>query len=153
DVRDRRGRPPPDRGGRPPSLRLAARGHHPRPRPAQAHLPPDRRLRALRALGQGVLVGAPQPPGRREAGAEPLVAKVLADVAALAPRPFDYVAPDALRADVRIGSVVRVPLQGRRVRGWVVGLSDRADTERRLMPIARISSAGPSADVLALAEW
>lgn len=75
------------------------------------------------------------------------------DVAALSSRPFDYLVPDSMRADVRVGSVVRIPLQGRRVRGWVVGLSDRAGTERRLLPIAKVSSVGPSADVIALAEW
>ncbi len=54
---------------------------------------------------------------------------------------------------MRVGSVVRVPLQGRRVRGWVLGLSDHAATERRLLPIAKVSSDGPPADVMALAEW
>lgn len=54
---------------------------------------------------------------------------------------------------MRVGSVVRVPLHGRRVRGWVVALSDHADTDRRLLPIAKVSSDGPSAEVIALAEW
>lgn len=74
-------------------------------------------------------------------------------MAALSSRPFDYLVPDSMRAEVRVGSVVRIPLQGRRVRGWVLGLSDHAGTERRLLAIAKVSSVGPTADVLALAEW
>jgi len=100
-------------------------------------------------------VGAPQPPGRREAGSQPdlRVARVLPDVAALAARAFDYLVPASLAAEVRVGSIVRVPLHGRRVRGWVVALPEEAETGRRLLPIAKVSSVGPPADVLALAEW
>ncbi|MGH9277466.1 MAG: hypothetical protein ACRD12_05080 [Acidimicrobiales bacterium] len=97
-------------------------------------------------------MGAPEPPGRREVGARPLVARVLPDVAALN-RPFSYLVPDALRDRVTVGTVVRVPLHGRRVRGWVVGLADEAGTDKRLLPIAKVSSNGPAPDLVDLAAW
>lgn len=99
-------------------------------------------------------MGAPEPPGRREVGAQPLrFARVLPDVAALDNRLFDYTVPEHLRTRVRVGSVVRVPLHGRRVRGWVVALSDEPGTDKRLLPIAKLSSDGPAADLVSLAEW
>lgn len=48
---------------------------------------------------------------------------------------------------------MRVPLHGRRVRGWVVELADQPETDRPLLPIARVSSAGPSPELLELASW
>ena len=35
-------------------------------------------------------------------------------------REFDYTVPDGMADAVRVGTIVRVPLHGRRVRGWVV---------------------------------
>jgi primosomal protein N' (replication factor Y) len=54
---------------------------------------------------------------------------------------------------VAVGTIVRVPLHGRSVRGWVVGISDQPGTDRRLLPIARVSSVGPPPDLVALASW
>ncbi|HEX6595893.1 MAG TPA: hypothetical protein VF045_03095, partial [Acidimicrobiales bacterium] len=98
-------------------------------------------------------MGTPEPPGRREASARPHVARVLLDVVALSGRRFDYSIPDALAGRVFVGTIVRVPLHGRRVRGWVVALADEPETDRPLLPIARVSSAGPSADLVDLAGW
>ena len=54
--------------------------------------------------------------------------------------------------DVRVGSLVRVPLHGRRVAGWVV--SEGASTEgRELKPLLKVSSWGPPPSVVALTEW
>jgi primosomal protein N' (replication factor Y) (superfamily II helicase) len=49
---------------------------------------------------------------------------------------------------------VRVQLHGRRVRGWVVedGVEPEADPGR-ILPLAKVVSAGPPADVVALCEW
>jgi primosomal protein N' (replication factor Y) len=58
-----------------------------------------------------------------------------------------------MAAQVKIGTMVRIPLQGRRVGGWVVGLSDEAETERPLQPIAKVRGLGPSADLVDLASW
>ncbi len=41
---------------------------------------------------------------------------------------FRYAIPDRLAEDVTVGSIVRVPLSGRRVRGWVTAI-DQGDTE------------------------
>lgn len=49
--------------------------------------------------------------------------------------------------------MVRVPLHGRRVGGWVVGLSDVAGTDRPLRPLAKVTGWGPSPEVLELAGW
>ena len=51
---------------------------------------------------------------------EPLVVRVLPDVPAI-DKTFDYLVPDALRDQVRVGDVVRIELHGRRVGGWIVG--------------------------------
>ena len=53
----------------------------------------------------------------------PLIARVLPDVSGLH-KTFDYLVPPELADRVRVGTVVRVPLHGRRVGGWVVGLGD-----------------------------
>lgn len=60
-----------------------------------------------------------------------------------------------MRAAVAVGTIVRVPLHGRRVRGWVVGLRDHDEVPagRRLLPIAKVSGFGPPADLVELAGW
>lgn len=67
---------------------------------------------------------------------------------------FDYLVPDELAGAVAVGAIVRVPLHGRRVRGWI--MADHVETETepsRLRSLLRVSSAGPPPDVLALCEW
>ena len=64
-------------------------------------------------------------------------------------KPFDYVAPD----DIRIGDLVRVDLHGRRVGGWVIGVDVDAPAGVTLKPIAKVTGWGPTADVIALADW
>ena len=56
------------------------------------------------------------------------VVRVVPDVTGL-DKAFDYTVPAELAARVRIGTIVRAPLHGRRVRGWVCLLytSDAAD--------------------------
>ncbi len=68
-------------------------------------------------------------------------------------RPLDYLVPPHLDADVRVGTVVRVLLHGRRVRGWVVERAASAETERPLRPVAKITGWGPGLDLVALARW
>ena len=83
-----------------------------------------------------------------------LVARVVPDVTGL-DKQFDYLVPPSMAAQVRVGSLVRVPLHGRRVGGWVVSLGDAdgAVPLDRLVPIAKFSSVGPGADIVALADW
>ncbi len=84
----------------------------------------------------------------------PLVARVLPDVSGLDKR-FDYLVPEAFRDQVRVGTMVRVPLAGRRVGGWVVALGppDGSVAPERLKPIAKVRGRGPAPEVIELAEW
>jgi primosomal protein N' (replication factor Y) len=72
-------------------------------------------------------------------------------VAGLA-KAFDYLMPPGM--EVRVGSVVRVDLSGRRVGGWVTGLGPSgADGVRALRPIAKVRGWGPEPEVVELAGW
>ena len=89
---------------------------------------------------------APGPqPGDRVVG-------VVADVPAL-DRVLDYVVPGRWAAHVRLGTVVRIPLQGRRVRGWVVELDRVPPPGLVLRAVTRISGIGPPPDLLELGLW
>jgi primosomal protein N' (replication factor Y) len=78
-------------------------------------------------------------------------ARVVPDVVGL-DKSFDYAIPDDLPVDV--GALVRVPLHGRRVGGWVVAL-DPPDAHDRaeLKPIAKLTGSGPSVELIGLAGW
>jgi primosomal protein N' (replication factor Y) len=55
---------------------------------------------------------------------------------------------------VRVGTIVRVPLHGRRVRGWVLDPAAVPAVEgARLLDVHAVVSAGPPADVLHLCAW
>ncbi|MFN8026305.1 MAG: hypothetical protein U0W40_08160 [Acidimicrobiia bacterium] len=82
------------------------------------------------------------------------ICRVRPDVPAIH-RAFDYLVPAPLVGAVHVGAVVRVPLHGRRVRGWVVD-ADVAEPDaprERLREILAVSSAGPPPDVLSLCDW
>lgn len=69
-------------------------------------------------------------------------------------RPFDYLIPERFGDRVRIGSVVRVPVHGRRMRAFVLELLDEpAVTDPK--PISALVASDPlfGADELALARW
>ncbi|MFA5882259.1 MAG: hypothetical protein WDA60_00215 [Acidimicrobiia bacterium] len=81
------------------------------------------------------------------------VCRVRPDVPAVT-RAFDYLVPPDLAPTLRVGAVVRVPLHGRRVRGWVV--ADDVEPEaapERLVPVHKVASAGPPPDLVGLSEW
>ncbi|MCC7076731.1 MAG: hypothetical protein IT198_06355 [Acidimicrobiia bacterium] len=94
-----------------------------------------------------------------EAGADPStpVAQIVVDVRPIT-EPLDYLLNEGV-PDLEIGSLVRVPLQGRRVRGWVVAFRTVADVppdvRPRLRPVAskvteiRVADA----ETIRLAEW
>jgi len=96
-------------------------------------------------------VGTPLAPRGREAGPRARIAKVLPDLPL--DKVFDYLIPDHLASDIRVGTMVRVPLQGRRVGGWVVGLAGEAATDRPLQPVAKVTGWGPPPDIVSLARW
>src|SRR5439155_15735212 len=91
------------------------------------------------------------PDGIDAGGAEPgRVARVVVDVDPR-PGPFDYLVGDER---VRVGSLVRVPLGGRRVRGVVIGFPDEPGSAT-LRPLTAVLGRGPAADavLMALARW
>jgi len=80
------------------------------------------------------------------------VATVVTDVAGI-DKEFDYLVPASMPLEV--GAMVRVPLGGRRVGGWVLRLARRADGTggRELRPVAKRRGFGPTADLVELSAW
>lgn len=81
-----------------------------------------------------------------------MVARVLADVPAL-DKEFDYLVPEHLGDQVRVGTVVRITLQGRRVGGWVTAVGVDPPEGVRLQPLAKVTGWGPGAELIDLAGW
>ena len=83
----------------------------------------------------------------------PLTARVLPDVKGI-DKSFDYLVPGAIQDQVRVGTMVRIDLHGRRVGGWITELTDQPiEGVRRLKPLAKVVGWGPSADLVELATW
>ena len=61
------------------------------------------------------------------------VVRVLPDVPAI-DRAFDYLVPEPLGDQVRVGTMVRVPLSGRRVAGWVLEVDVTPEPGRAASP-------------------
>jgi primosomal protein N' (replication factor Y) len=81
------------------------------------------------------------------------VATVVTDVAGM-DKEFDYLVPASMPLEV--GAMVRVPLGGRRVGGWVVRLAPRGGGDgagRELRAVARRRGFGPTADLVELSSW
>ena len=73
-------------------------------------------------------------------------------------RAFDYAVPDAWHADGRakglaIGSIVRVDLGGRRLRGWVTEVGVDPPVGVELQPLQRLTGMGPPSELLDLCHW
>lgn len=79
--------------------------------------------------------------------------RVLPDVTGL-DRCFDYLVPPVLSGMVRVGSIVRCVLHGRKVRGWVVEI-DPVDSpaDRELLSLVEVVGRGPDPEVVALTQW
>lgn len=82
------------------------------------------------------------------------VVRVQPDVPAIR-RGFDYLLPASLggASAVGVGTVVRVPLHGRRVRGWVLDADVAQPEATEPRDVLAVSSAGPPADVVDLCRW
>lgn len=67
---------------------------------------------------------------------------------------YDYLVPDEMASDLTVGSLVRVPLRGRRTRGWVVGFAD-SSAFASVRPISARLGGMPifGRAELALARW
>jgi primosomal protein N' (replication factor Y) len=81
-----------------------------------------------------------------------LVARVLPDVAGF-DRELDYCVPGELSGSVHPGALVRIPLQGRRVGGWVTCYPAHPAHGVTLRPLARVTGWGPEPELLELATW
>ncbi|HUF33159.1 MAG TPA: hypothetical protein VMN58_08145 [Acidimicrobiales bacterium] len=66
---------------------------------------------------------------------------------------FDYLVPEALGDAVRVGTMVRVVLHGRRVGGWVVEDHVSPPAGVTLLPLAKVTGWGPAPDLIELARW
>ena len=66
---------------------------------------------------------------------------------------FDYLVPEAFGDQVRVGTLVRVELKGRRVRAWVVADDVEPPAGVDLRPLAKVTGWGPAPDVVDLAGW
>lgn len=81
------------------------------------------------------------------------ICRVLPDVPAI-DREFDYLVPDELAQRVRAGTIVRVELRGRRVRGWVTETDVPAEPGHgALKPLVKVSSDGPPQELMDLSTW
>ncbi|HEY2429481.1 MAG TPA: hypothetical protein VGI06_11160, partial [Acidimicrobiales bacterium] len=81
--------------------------------------------------------------------------RVAVDVPALADqgRQLDYLLPPAMGTDLLPGTIVRVPLHGRRVAAWVLATDVVPPAGVALQPIAKVTGWGPSPDVVELTSW
>ena len=62
--------------------------------------------------------------------------------------------PEEAAGLVRVGTIVRVVLHGRRVRGWVVADDVEPEAEAsELRPLTKVASAGPLPEVVELCRW
>ena len=84
-----------------------------------------------------------------------MVVRVAIDVPALADqgRELDYLVPEPLRSRADVGTLVRVPLHGRRVAGWIVATDVTPPEGVRLVPLTGVTGAGPAPEVVELTEW
>jgi primosomal protein N' (replication factor Y) len=80
------------------------------------------------------------------------VVRVLPDEPAIA-KTFDYLVPDELGDQVRVGTRVRVDLGGRRVSGWIVELDVAPPPGVTPRRVAKLSGWGPTPDLIDLAHW
>ena len=80
------------------------------------------------------------------------VVRVLVDEPAI-DREFDYVVPAKWADQVRVGSIVRVDLRSRRVRGWVTEIDTDPPVGVALSNITKVSGLGPPPGIISLARW
>jgi primosomal protein N' (replication factor Y) (superfamily II helicase) len=81
-----------------------------------------------------------------------IVVEVLPDVSGL-DRTFHYTVPAGMAGTVSVGTIVRVVLHGRRVRGYVVAVGTEVPAGVTPRDIAQVVSLGPPPDVVTLCSW
>jgi len=80
------------------------------------------------------------------------VVRVLPDVPAV-DRAFDYFVPPEFENQLCVGSMVRVPFSGRRVRGWVLDFDVHPPEGVQLSPISKFIGFGPDSQTIDLCRW
>ena len=85
------------------------------------------------------------------------VVRILPDQPAV-DKDFDYLLPDSLLDSpngppVKVGTVVRVDLRGRRTRGWITAVDVDPPPGVDLQEIKKVSSCGPPPALVDLASW
>jgi primosomal protein N' (replication factor Y) len=83
---------------------------------------------------------------------EPLLVRVVPDVKGME-RELDYLVPEALGDQVRVGTLVRIPLGPRRERAWVVAVGVTPPEGVTLRAITKVTGHGPPASLVELARW
>lgn len=68
-------------------------------------------------------------------------------------REFDYSVPPEMESSIGPGTIIRVVLQGRRVRAWVVDDDVEPPEGIRLLPVSKVTGAGPSSEIIDQAAW
>lgn len=82
------------------------------------------------------------------------VARVVPDVTGV-DKTFDYSIPDELVNSLHLGMRVRVPLHGRNVAGWVVGIGEPSAglAISKLRAVLKVLGFGPNQEIIDLAQW
>jgi len=107
-----------------------------------AHFSSRRVQGGCQALNQHELISSPSL-GRR-------IVRVVPNVSGVN-KTFDYLVPESLK-NVKVGSIVRVELQGRRVDAWVIDEVVRAGLIK-FKDVISLLSEGPSEEVVQLSQW
>ena len=107
-----------------------------------AHFTSRRVQGGCQALNQHEFISSPSL-GRR-------IVRVVPNVSGVN-KTFDYLVPESLK-NVKVGSIVRVELQGRRVDAWVIDEVVRAGLIK-FKDVISLLSEGPSEEVVQLSQW
>lgn len=104
-----------------------------------------------RPVGEPSTGSGERAPSESDRG-EHLVVRVRPDQPAIG-KLFDYLVPDGLIDQIRVGTMVRIPLHGRRIGGWVTEVGVEPDPGVVLQSLSSVSGWGPPPSVLDLADW
>ncbi len=82
------------------------------------------------------------------------VARVVPDVTGV-DKIFDYLVPEALKDQVKVGVRVRVPLHGRNVAGWVVEIGEPSVglAVNKIRSVIKVLGLGATQEIVDLANW
>ena len=108
-----------------------------------AHFTSRRVQGGCQALNQQELISTPSL-GRR-------IVRVVPNVSGVN-KTFDYLVPESLK-NVKVGSIVRVELQGRRVDAWIISEVEYPSSEINFKEVISFLSEGPSKEVVQLSQW